>query len=82
MTSGNRTEVTAESTYEGVVSSKTVSIEMTYEALNGLCILAAEIKNSYLTAPTTEKNFIVCVGLSLDQIILEVRKSSRGPYMG
>ena len=33
---------------------------MTYAALNGLDILAADIQNTYLTATTTEKNFIVC----------------------
>ena len=39
---------------------KMVRIVLTYAALNGLDILAYDIQNSYLIAPTTEKNFIVC----------------------
>ena len=37
-----------------------VRIVLTYAALNGLDILAYDIQNSYLIAPTTENNFIVC----------------------
>ena len=40
------------STYAGVVSRETVWIAFTYAALNGLDILAADIQNAYLTAPT------------------------------
>ena len=33
---------------------------MIYVALNGLPIYAADIKNAYLQAPTSEKHYIIC----------------------
>ena len=48
------------STYAGVVSRETVRIALTYAALNGLDILAANIQNAYLTVPTSESFYIVC----------------------
>ena len=57
---GHRTEDPVESIYAGVVSRETVRISFTYAALNGLSVEAADIQNAYLTAPTTEKFYIIC----------------------
>ena len=48
------------STYAGVVSRETVRIAFTYATLNGLDILAANIQNAYLNAPTSESFYIMC----------------------
>ena len=53
---GNKTaEVPKEMTYSSVVSRDTVRIALTLAALNGLDVLAADIQNAYLNAPTSEK---------------------------
>eukprot|EP00957_Ditylum_brightwellii_P197491 15047136-Ditylum_brightwellii.AAC.1 len=39
------------SAYAGVVLSKCVRITLTYAALNGLGVTAADIQNAYLQAP-------------------------------
>ena len=48
------------STFTRVVSRESIWIAFTYAALNGLDILAADIRNSYLQAPSSLKDFIVC----------------------
>ena len=48
------------STYAGVVSRESVRIALTYAALNGLDVFAADIQNAYLQAPSSVKHFIVC----------------------
>ena len=48
------------STYAGVVSRETVRIALTYTALMGLSVLGADIQNAYISAPTTEKFWILC----------------------
>ena len=48
------------STYAGVVSRESVRIALTYAALNGLAVCAADIRNAYLQAPSSQKHFIVC----------------------
>jgi hypothetical protein len=40
------------STYAGVVSRESVRIALTYAALNGLKVCAADIRNAYLQAPS------------------------------
>ena len=57
---GHKTADPKGSTYAGVVSRETVRIAFTYAALNELDVLAADIQNAYLTAPTSEDFFIVC----------------------
>ena len=57
---GHKTSDPEWSTYAGVVSRESVRIAFTYAALNGLDILTADIQNAYLTAPTSEKFYIVC----------------------
>ena len=48
------------STYTGVVSRKSVKISLTYAALNGLDVYTADIRNAYLQAPSSQKDYIIC----------------------
>ena len=57
---GHKTQNPEGSTYAGVVSRESVRIALTYAALNGLNVCAADIKNAYLQAPSSEKHFIIC----------------------
>ena len=50
----------AGSTYAGVVSRESVRIALTYAALNGLEVCAADIQNAYLQAPSSQKDYITC----------------------
>ena len=47
-------------TYAGVVSRESVRIALTYAALNGLDVCAADIRNAYLQAPSSNKDYIIC----------------------
>ena len=57
---GHRTPTPLESNYAGVVSRESVRIALTYAALNGLDAVAADIKNAYLQAQSSEKHYIIC----------------------
>ena len=48
------------STYAGVVSRESIRIALTYAALNGIDVMAADIQNAFLQAPSTEKHYVVC----------------------
>ena len=48
------------STYAGVVSRDSVRIALTYAALNGLDVCAADIRNAHLQAPSSQKDHIIC----------------------
>ena len=48
------------SSYAGVVSRESVRVALTYAALNDLDVLAADIRNAYLQAPSSEMHFIIC----------------------
>ena len=48
------------STYVGIVSRKSVRIVFIYAALNDLEVFAADISNTYLQAPLSQKYYIVC----------------------
>ena len=48
------------STYAGVVSRESVQIAFTYAALNELDICATDIRNAYLQAPSSCKDFVIC----------------------
>ena len=50
---GHKTPDPIGSTYAGVVSSESVRINFTYAALNDLEIFAADIRNTYLQAPSS-----------------------------
>ena len=57
---GHRTQYPEHSTYAGVVSRESVRIALTYAALNDIDVNAADIRNAYLQAPTSEKHYIIC----------------------
>ena len=57
---GHKTPSPAGSTYAGVVSRESVRIALTYAALNGLDVTAADIQNAYLQAPSSQKDYIIC----------------------
>ena len=47
------------STYAGVVSRESVRIALTYAALNGVDVVAANIRNAYLQATSSQKDYII-----------------------
>lgn len=57
---GHKTPDVIGSSYAGVVSRDSVRIAFTYAALNDLNIFAADIRNAYLQAPSSRKDYIVC----------------------
>ena len=57
---GHRTPDLDDSKYAGVVSRESVRIMLTYAALHDLPVLAADIRNAYLQAPTSEKHYVIC----------------------
>ena len=57
---GHKTTDTIGSTYAGVVSRDSVRIALTYAALNDIDVLAADIQNAYLQAPSSQKHYIIC----------------------
>ena len=48
------------SMYAGVVSRESIRIVFLYAALNGLDIFSADIHNTYLQAPSSKKDYIIC----------------------
>ncbi|KAI2492438.1 Reverse transcriptase (RNA-dependent DNA polymerase) [Fragilaria crotonensis] len=56
---GAKHEVPKEMTFSSVVSRDSVRNAFTLAALNGLDILAADIQNAYLSAPTEERLYVV-----------------------
>ena len=48
------------STYAGVVSRESVRIAVIYTALNDLKVYAADIRNAYLLAHSSQKVYIIC----------------------
>ena len=57
---GHKTPDLIGSTYAGVVSRESVHIALTYAALNDLDVFAADIRNAYLQAPSSQKDYIIC----------------------
>ena len=57
---GHLTPEPTTSNYAGVVSRESVRIAFTYAAMMGLPVMAGDIRNAYLQAPTSEKHYIVC----------------------
>ncbi len=57
---GHRTPNPIGSTYAGVVSRDSIRIAFTYAALNGVDVFAADIRNAYLQAPSSQKDYIFC----------------------
>ena len=57
---GHKTLDPIGSNYAGVVSRESVRIALTYAALNELDVFAAVIRNAYLQAPSSQKDYIIC----------------------
>jgi hypothetical protein len=56
---GHKTDTPHAMTYASVVSRESVRIALTLAALNGLDVKMADIENAYMTAPITERVWIV-----------------------
>ena len=73
---GHLTEVPTSMTYSSVVSRDTVRIGFLIAALNGLDILAGDIQNAFLSAPTKERIFFYAGdewGSDKDRVVVVVR---------
>jgi len=71
------------STYAGVVSRESVRIAFTYAALNGLDVFAADIRNAYLQAPSSQEDYIICgVEFDLENVGRVVALIHRALYGG
>ena len=57
---GHRTPDPDTSSYAWVVSRESIWIFLTHAALHGVPVMAADVRNSYLQAPTSEKHFVIC----------------------
>jgi hypothetical protein len=57
---GRKTPNPIGSTYAGAVSRDSIRIAFTYAALNGLDVFAADIRNAYLQAPSSQQDCILC----------------------
>ena len=57
---GHRTPDPDSSSYAGVVSRESIRILLTHAALHGTDVMAADIRNAYLQAPTSEKHYVIC----------------------
>ena len=78
---GYRTPEPKESNYYGVVSRDSVKISLTYAALNDVDVTVADIKNSYLQAPSDEKHYVICgkyFGLEHEGKIALIRRAIYG----
>ena len=60
MKDGHNTPDPTTSAYAGMVSRESVRIALTYAALMGLDVMAADVQNAYLQAPSSEKHYVVC----------------------
>ena len=56
---GHKTPDPIGSTYAGVVLRESVRIALTYAALNELDVFAPDIRNTYLQAPSSQKDYII-----------------------
>ena len=57
---GHKTLDPIESTYAGMVSRESVHIALTCATLNELDVFAADIRNTYLQALSSQKEYIIC----------------------
>ena len=58
---GHKTPNLIGSMYAGIISRDSVQIAFTYADLNSLNVCAADIRNSYLQAPSYQKDYIICI---------------------
>ena len=69
------------STCAGVVSRDSVRIALTYAALNGLDVCAADIRNAHLQAPSSQKDYIICgpeFGIENEGKVALIRRALHG----
>ena len=57
---GHKTPDPTTSAYVGVVSIESVRIALTYAALMGIDVMAADVQSAYLQEPSSEKHYVVC----------------------
>ena len=57
---GHSTPDPTTSAYAGVVSRESVRVALTYAAMMSLKVMTADIQNTYLQAPSSEKDYIIC----------------------
>ena len=57
---GHKTPDAEGSMYAGVVSRESIRIVFLYAALNGLDVFSADIRNAYLQAPSSRKDYVIC----------------------
>ena len=57
---GHLTHAPVQSTHSGVVSRESIRIALLYAALNGIDVVAGDIQNAYLQAPSSEKHYVLC----------------------
>ena len=66
---GHKTSYPDQSTYAGVISRDSVCIAFTYAVINCIDAIAADTKNAYLQAPSSDKHYIIYGGeFGLEQI--------------
>jgi hypothetical protein len=56
---GHQTDVPKESVFSSVVSRDSIQIVLTIASLNNLEVLAADVQNAYLNAPTKENCYTI-----------------------
>ena len=77
MAGGHITDVPTYMTYSSVVSRDTVCIGFLMAALNNLYVLAGDIQNAFLEAPTKEKIFFYAGDewkADKDKVVIVVRE--------
>ena len=57
---GHRTPDLDTYSYAGVASRESIRILLTHAALHGVPVMAADVQNTYLQDPTSEKHFFIC----------------------
>ena len=78
---GHRTPDSKTSSYAGVVSRESIRIALTYAALHHIDVMAADIRNAYLQAPSSEKHYIICgkeFGLENEGRVALIRRALYG----
>ena len=83
MGEGHRTPEPELSTFAIVVSRESVRIALTYAAVNNIAVTTCDIRNAYLQAPSSEKDYVICgAELGLDHIVGKIALIRRALYGG
>ena len=57
---GHKTPMSYNSPYPGIVSQESIRLALAYAAFNKIDVIAANIMNAYLQAPSSKKQYIIC----------------------